>query len=128
MSCQFLTNLFLCLKNIKAAFSGHFLGLISMRPLYAQINFFHLLIFILILLLIQPQEPKRGRGGNFPLLEKDEGLRYRRTISTWTEIMLLQCKLKPELLIMYGPNFLFTNHMILDNKHTTKRYLPMLLH
>lgn len=42
--------------------------------------------------------------------------------------MLLVCKLKPELLIMYGPNFLFTNHMILDNKHTTKHYLPMLLH
>lgn len=38
LPCQFLLNLlFPCLKSIKAAYVGHFLGLISMRCLCAQL-------------------------------------------------------------------------------------------
>ena len=50
MSCQFLANvlLFLCLKSIKAACFGHFLGPIILRlPVQIKICFFFLFQFVL---------------------------------------------------------------------------------
>ena len=63
--CQFLTNLLLlCLKSIKAAYFGYFLGSISMRPLCTQLKLVSFLLICLVpILLVQPQELKRGRGG-----------------------------------------------------------------
>ena len=57
----------LCLKSIKAACFGHFLGLISMRPPCTQLKFLFLLLicFVSVLLLVQPRT-QDGEGGNFP--------------------------------------------------------------
>ena len=72
-SWQFFTNLlFLCLKSIKAACFGHFLGLISMRPPCTQLKFLFLLLicFVSILLLVQPQELRGVEGEIFPSLTR----------------------------------------------------------
>ena len=57
----------LCLKTIKAACFGHFLGLISMRPPCTQLKFLFLLLiyFVSVLLLVQPRTQHLERG-KFP--------------------------------------------------------------
>lgn len=59
----------LCLKSIKAACFGHFLGLISMRPPCTQLKFLFLLLicFVSVLLLVQPRT-QDGEGRISPSL------------------------------------------------------------
>ena len=75
LSCLFFINLlFLCLKSIKATCFGHLLNCISETSVHMiKILFLFLLLifFVSILLLVQPQELKRSRGGNFSLLAEE---------------------------------------------------------
>ena len=68
---KFLTHLLLlCPKSIKAVCFDYFLVPISVRPPCAQVkisfSFLPSISLLSILLLVQPQELKRSRRGNFP--------------------------------------------------------------